>query len=1154
MLRRRGRHEASLEILSDGSDLVHPAIFLTIRRRSRAGGRKDERKGGGEDDPDDGREGGSDGPPFYEVPRGDGPGSDGGDASSSSPVAARYALTGLPSLTSRLAADQTLGLLRGGAFRALLVPGSDGGGAALGGLPSLCLDLVRAGYKVAESEDPSAALRASAPASSARDDDPDSAPDDGDDRGEGVVPPATPGGYGDVAVVGPPGVGDAVDSVLDVLFGGNRRRPSLRVCEVPSSGDGWWEVHRDPFVKIWARLVPRGVGREAALECESCAAAMASKRQRDLAKCDGDGVDNDDDCDDDDDNSDDDNGDDDNAITTVDVDHNYKASSRTKGQMCVKDEAKSTSSSSNGSSDSDDEDSNEDDAEDEEGDGNSDSEQVNDGCEISGGPADGEQSVAYLVSLLPQDGATSYAFAVLPPDRAFTRQPCKCELCGAVIEQHSSGWNALRHLPEEIASSATAAGERRAPPLRFVLHLDPQVGGGVSLEKPCVRRNKTPRKRPRRMMSSAVDRPAARGRRTVPARRICVPAWASRLAGSHLATFPSDDASRPDPGSLVRAQERSRRLHEALPFAFPLNAAESRAERLEAGKRSTGRDPVVQRTARSCSDWDGAVTALGLCSCTSAIIRGWDEAVLDGDDDEGGGEGHSGAFRFVSRIEAISDRLRPGADDASPVPGAVVNCANDGAADRAKDANNLECAFAGGPCRCGTCTKEGSIPDPRDDNEIELDDELDDDSSSGDRIGSPSEGGRGDDSEGPDRAKGTVVGRTSPHLLALGTGCAAPSPLRGSSSYGLLLPTVVREGIPALALAAIVECGEGTLTALLRHLPPLCEEVEEEGLSPLEAQLSQVIFIWISHHHYDHYGDLPLVVNAIARVKRKSQLSTKEPRKPLLVIAPSKVIQYLNAFLRRPGGSSSGRAREGIRKEICSCVTHREFQSSPFVGHLRSLVYDHTLPMPTSKGSCRLYGRIANTYSPFASLRNVEAEHCRDAFALVLHIDVPARYVDRTRRTDPAEFVFCFSGDTRPSARLVRAFRSSLSSRPSTRHQDVPPPSSLPASLLLHEATFKHDDRGQADASRKRHSTSQEALEVAHRAEVDACVLTHFSQRYEHISAAEACLGQSYPFSWGVAMDGMMIPLTKRALANLPQLSRCVDSLLCHQSTRKQQQ
>jgi len=333
-------------------------------------------------------------------------------------------------------------------------------------------------------------------------------------------------------------------------------------------------------------------------------------------------------------------------------------------------------------------------------------------------------------------------------------------------------------------------------------------------------------------------------------------------------------------------------------------------------------------------------------------------------------------------------------------------------------------------------------------------------------------------------------------------------------------------------------------------------------MTDLDAQLSFVNFVWISHAHLDHYGDLPIVVQAIASAKRELGRITRRPSKPVLVVAPSKVLKYLDVLLRRSGSSTND--------DVYAGVTHREFRQSPFAGHLRALVFDHALPVPPHprrdvRQSDKTEREIATEYyRPFASLRNVEVEHCREAFALVLELNVPSeneRSGGGTRSDErPSSFVLCFSGDTRPSDNLIRGClsrppdgtdpRARRQNRHCRRQGDAPPPPPPPrVSLLIHEATFLDDPRGRTDAVKKRHSTVAEALRVAKRVGAGACLLTHFSQRYRRVSV-EDVVGRPpddgrnpHPFGWGVASDGMMLPLTRRALSKLFGLSRCVDAL-----------
>jgi ribonuclease Z len=314
----------------------------------------------------------------------------------------------------------------------------------------------------------------------------------------------------------------------------------------------------------------------------------------------------------------------------------------------------------------------------------------------------------------------------------------------------------------------------------------------------------------------------------------------------------------------------------------------------------------------------------------------------------------------------------------------------------------------------------------------------------------------------------------------------------------------------ALVLSAIIECGEGTLSSLFKHIESLsCHP------SSLEEHLSYVNFIWISHAHLDHYGDVSNVVQAVAKAKRKAQNT-----QPVILIAPAKVLKYLRVLLLKPSAQK-------IEDRQYIGITHREFQTSPFVGHVRSMVYDHTLMMPRYSSHPKNYGTQATKlYKPFASIQNVEVEHCREAYGLLLQMYIPMKGAFNS-------FVLCFSGDTRPSARLTKACQIYSQNNP--------------ISLLIHEATFLHDSQGREDAIRKRHSTVKEALNVATNIGAEACLLTHFSQRYTHVSVDDVSgdgSGNSYKRSWGIACDGMLIPLTKRGMDSLLPLTKCIDAIL----------
>lgn len=95
-----------------------------------------------------------------------------------------------------------------------------------------------------------------------------------------------------------------------------------------------------------------------------------------------------------------------------------------------------------------------------------------------------------------------------------------------------------------------------------------------------------------------------------------------------------------------------------------------------------------------------------------------------------------------------------------------------------------------------------------------------------------------------------------------------------------------------------------------------------------------------------------------------------------------------------------------------------------------------------------------------------------------------------------------YSGDTRPSPRLVRFFSN--------------------CDLLIFDSTFIGKDRDKA-VDRK-HSTSLEAAEMALKAHAKKLVLTHFSARYRNVSALVREARSVFPDTMAAA-DGLRVPV-----------------------------
>jgi ribonuclease Z len=93
-----------------------------------------------------------------------------------------------------------------------------------------------------------------------------------------------------------------------------------------------------------------------------------------------------------------------------------------------------------------------------------------------------------------------------------------------------------------------------------------------------------------------------------------------------------------------------------------------------------------------------------------------------------------------------------------------------------------------------------------------------------------------------------------------------------------------------------------------------------------------------------------------------------------------------------------------------------------------------------------------------------------------------------------------YSGDTRPSQRLVRFFSR--------------------CDLLILDSTFRGSDRDKA--VERKHSTSVEAAEMALKAGARRLVLTHFSARYRNVSALVREARAVFPETTA-ASDGMTV-------------------------------
>lgn len=201
-----------------------------------------------------------------------------------------------------------------------------------------------------------------------------------------------------------------------------------------------------------------------------------------------------------------------------------------------------------------------------------------------------------------------------------------------------------------------------------------------------------------------------------------------------------------------------------------------------------------------------------------------------------------------------------------------------------------------------------------------------------------------------------------PLLIILGTGSAAPSKLRASSSIYIELDAgrnVPGNRVPAVLL----DCGEGTFGQLWRQFG--------QGTSTRIANLQ---FIWISHHHADHQCGLVRILYEYCHYYADQGVEEKARR--LVVVAPQSVLSYVAHWLPTLPRSNN----------LIAMVPCREFND-------RSHSVRHEL--------------LSTPGFPISNVHSVSVRHCYDSYGLVL--------------TSRSGKKLVYSGDTQPCDILVRA-------------------------------------------------------------------------------------------------------------------------------------
>jgi len=249
-----------------------------------------------------------------------------------------------------------------------------------------------------------------------------------------------------------------------------------------------------------------------------------------------------------------------------------------------------------------------------------------------------------------------------------------------------------------------------------------------------------------------------------------------------------------------------------------------------------------------------------------------------------------------------------------------------------------------------------------------------------------------------------------------------------------------RRGLPALLIRRgaeriLIDCGEGTQRQLVRSV----------GLADLTD-------VFLTHLHADHWLGLPGMLKSF---------ELRDREKPLTVYGPPGTSALLERM--RP---VYGRPRYGLTirdLEPGEAVRRDDFEIVPISVRHRTSAFGYALVEDARPGrfDAELAERLGVRPGPdFGRLQRGE----------VVDGVAPEQVVGAARSGRKV----VISGDTAPTDAIVVA-----------AHR---------ADLLVHEATFAHEDADRAAATG--HSTARQAAQVAADAEVRLLALTHLSSRY----------------------------------------------------------
>lgn len=253
------------------------------------------------------------------------------------------------------------------------------------------------------------------------------------------------------------------------------------------------------------------------------------------------------------------------------------------------------------------------------------------------------------------------------------------------------------------------------------------------------------------------------------------------------------------------------------------------------------------------------------------------------------------------------------------------------------------------------------------------------------------------------------------------------------------VPTA-RRGLPALLLRAggdriLFDCGEGTQRQLLRSV----------GLLDLDA-------IFLTHLHADHWLGLPGMLKSF---------DLRDRERELLVYGPPGMAMLLGSV--RAAYGRLGYPLEVVELEAGDALEWDGYEVEAFNVSHRGRAFGYAIVEDDRPGRFDAGRARALGVAEGPDFGRLQAGETVDGVR-------PEQVMGEARRGRR----IVLSGDTAPCETL-RAQAAG-------------------ADVLVHEATFLHEDRERARETG--HSTARQAAELAAEADVRLLVLTHVSQRY----------------------------------------------------------